>query len=363
MELPLSPRPAHLQFDMKMPENQRPKMEPVTEFESRLRGLFLGLAIGDALGLPVETLSPQQIALEYGSVSSFLPIERNPFFPRSDTRGVVSDDTQLSIAVAEAILRSGKLDLDSLVSAHIEAFHTSVLGWGKSTKEAVANLARGAHWSEAGQSNDPKRGTGNGVAMKVAPIAAYLVATGQTIETIKDCAAQLALMTHYTSMAVSSGFAQIAAVTYCLTHKPEDFVAEEFMAQVVEASRMGEQYLPETLGADQLTKNLSRVLEVAKEGPEAISQEFGGGSCYVFHSLPFSYCHFLRAPLRIDSLFAVVNAGGDTDSNGSMVGALLGALNGGMLFPAELAQQVQGSDKGMHLAAKFAKISENCSSS
>lgn len=93
--------------------------------------MLFGLAIGDALGLPIETLSAEAIQCEFGLVTDYLPLNRNPFFPIEKERGLISDDTQLSIAMAEAILRCGALDLDAIAAAHVEALHASTLGSGE----------------------------------------------------------------------------------------------------------------------------------------------------------------------------------------------------------------------------------------
>ena len=62
----------------------------------------------------------------------------------------------------------------------------------------------------------------------------------------------------------------------------------------------------------------------------------GGATCYVFNSLPFSYSIFLKDPTNIEILYQTINAGGDTDTNGAIVGALLGAYNGTKIIPDHL---------------------------
>ena len=79
----------------------------------------------------------------------------------------------------------------------------------------------------------------------------------------------------------------------------------------------------------------------------------GGGSCYCIDSFLFSYYYFLRNPYSIETLYNVVNAGGDTDSNGSIVGGLLGLLNGSKIFPSHLLDNLQDRDKIEEVANKF----------
>jgi ADP-ribosylglycohydrolase len=67
---------------------------------------------------------------------------------------------------------------------------------------------------------------------------------------------------------------------------------------------------------------------------------------------------FLKNPYSIDSLYEVINAGGDADSNGSMVAALLGALNGPFIFPSHLVHglnQIQFNEV-LSVADEFTEV-------
>mgnify|MGYP001607376832 FL=1 len=86
---------------------------------------------------------------------------------------------------------------------------------------------------------------------------------------------------------------------------------------------------------------------------QEIIDTFGGGTCYVYNSLPFTYAFFFRNPTSIETLYDVVNSGGDTDTNGSMCGALLGALNGTAIFPQHLVDGLVGKEKILDVAERF----------
>ena len=79
---------------------------------------------------------------------------------------------------------------------------------------------------------------------------------------------------------------------------------------------------------------------------------FGGGSCYVYDSLPFTYAWFLKNP-TLDGMFDCISAGGDADSNGSMFGAMLGAREGMSVFPDYLITGLQNSQEVLSLADEF----------
>jgi ADP-ribosylglycohydrolase len=87
--------------------------------EERFHGCILGLAIGDALGYPAEFMSLSQIHEEYGprGVQDFKPSGFHP-------AGRFTDDTQMTIAVAEALIEAGHDDLDTLMGVKIAVEQT-----------------------------------------------------------------------------------------------------------------------------------------------------------------------------------------------------------------------------------------------
>src|SRR5437764_4578187 len=78
----------------------------------RVQGCLLGLAVGDALGAPLEGLSAQQIRAHYGLVDAYAAGARawkkKPY--RSRLPGLYTDDTQQALALADILLASGRVD-------------------------------------------------------------------------------------------------------------------------------------------------------------------------------------------------------------------------------------------------------------
>jgi ADP-ribosylglycohydrolase len=317
--------------------------------KNKIKGLFLGSAIGDAAGMPVESFSYEKILTEYGRVTQYLQPNGHKWF-NGEKPGTTTDDYQLTAAVAEGLIE-GNLSLPVHVRWHIKAMMESTKGWGGTTKNAVRNLANGASWLNSGIKGEGK-GKGNGVAMKIAPLAATNFRTFDKY----DFACRLALMTHQTEMGVSSGFAQLTAVHYCLSKTPKTFNRADFIAICAKACMAGRRFSNRMMCLDPEEDSLAVQILKLHSGewptPEIV-KEFGRGSCYCFNSLPFTYAFFVRNPLSIDSLYDVVSAGGDTDTNGSMLAALLGALHGPGIFPSELVDGLVNRDAVLDLAERF----------
>jgi ADP-ribosylglycohydrolase len=322
-------------------------------------GMFLGVAIGDALGMPAEGHSAQDIAGRFGRLDRYHPVTGHQWLGDLP-KGATTDDWQLTRAVAEAIIESGGLDMDTIAAWHVQAFHDSVRGWGPTTQEAVAALASGTHWTQSGRTSKPDRGLGNGVCMKVAPVAAYLaaalpVANNEMSAEATRFLVDLAQMTHYTSLGVASGLCQTSALFECLRCAPGDFQAASFIQAVVAGAQQRQQEPIRTPSAHDLPQRLLALSCHGEYDSARIITEFTGSS-HVCHSLPFTYMFFVKNPHSIDSLFDCVLAGGDTDSNGSMLASLLGALHGTAIFPKHLVDELLDRDVVLDVANRFCDL-------
>lgn len=312
--------------------------------KDKVCGMMLGVAIGDQLGMPVETYTLEKIKERHGRITEYIdPDADHKWFGGMKSRW--TDDTQLTLAVAESLIAKKCIDMDDMAARHVESYQKEGdLGWGKSTRDSVKRLAAGTHWSKSGS----PEGFGNGVAMKVAPIGVYLVSFFNTprsernhkIEFIEHQIAHLANMTHSTLLGVESGLVQAGVIAYCLHfHQSSNFDELNFVAgagnRCLTALNFREWDFSE--------KSLASRLLATELAPDSIYfpienklKLFKGATSYVYDSLPFSYSMFLENPTSIETLYNTINAGGDTDTNGSMVGALLGALNGTKIFPQHL---------------------------
>jgi ADP-ribosylglycohydrolase len=325
----------------------------------KVLGMFLGVAIGDGLGMPVEGCAAQEIAARFGRIDRYHPVSGHQWLGDLP-RGATTDDWQLTRTVAEGMIQARGLSMDSSAAWHVKAFEESVRGWGPTTKEAVAALARGTPWGQSGRTEKPNRGLGNGVCMKVAPLGAYLAVTSPdgNIENATEGTrflVDLARMTHDTSLGVASALCQAAAVCECLRSDPAGFRIESFIRTVIAAARHGHQFLKPPTSADDLSQRLTALWDHGRYNIARIITDFNGSS-YVCHSLPFTYMFFVKNPQAMDSLYDCVSAGGDTDSNGSMLASLLGALHGTAIFPKNLVDDLSQRAMVFDVAHRFCDL-------
>lgn len=314
--------------------------------------MFLGIAIGDALGMCCENLSYDCIKRKYGKIDSYLSA-------REMQGGSYTDDTQLTLSVANALIEARTINLDIIVKHQIEAYKQTTAGWGSTTREACKRLSEGIHWSiSAGSPTEIKpKGFGNGVVMKASPISAYLYLNGSFKKNILiEQLVAFTSITHKTSIAISSCLAHVFGVLWCLECESDTFHPQDFLDIIIRSSKIGESYLSETI-VDRYTDRLELIKKLYEENDtwhydELLVKNFNGGTPYVYDSIPQAYAFFVRNP-TIESLYDAVKGGGDTDTNASVVGGLLGALHGTDIFPKNLVNGLKEKEVILETADKF----------
>jgi len=326
----------------------------VVSQQDKIKGMFLGIAVGDSLGLPYETMTEEEIREKAPNGVRELHEPKGHKWFDGWPAGMWTDDTQLSLAIANALIEKKTFDMHAIANQHVLAFKNPK-GWGPTTREAIQRIRDGVHWSKSATTSAGKkvRGLGNGVCMKIAPLAAYHYLTNTAWKQIVAETEVFARMTHNTSMGISSGLAQSAAVRYCLAHTPESFKPAEFTESVVKFCEVGRTRIPVRHGEDDLSIRLRELARADEYQYNSIIEAFGKGTCYVFNSLPFSLMFFLKDYGSAEALYRTVEAGGDTDTNGSMVAALLGALHGFEIFPPALLDKLHQRELLCGTAAEF----------
>lgn len=278
------------------------------DLNDRLAGTLLGTALGDALGLPAEGMSARAVARRFGRLDRFRLL---------GSTGFVSDDTEQSALVAQAIARHPD-DLDLCV----RAFRRSLLGWfgrlpwgvGRATILSCARIAVGIRPSGV-------RSAGNGAAMRAAIVGTFF---RDEAEKRLALGRALAEVTHRDIRAVE-GALYVAEVAAACTRRPSE--ADPFACQG-EGRRV--------VTDPQLARAIDRARELAESGASILdAARECGTSGFVVQTLAFATLAFLRhSGDPFATLVDAVSVGGDSDSIGAILGGWLGALHGESGLPA-----------------------------
>jgi len=138
--------------------DQAPPPLPTDFAFSRIEGMLLGLAIGDALGNTSEGRTPSQRGSRYGEIRGYLPNR----YAQGRAVGLPSDDTQLAFWTLEQLLEDGGLIPESLAARFASR---RIFGIGRTVREFLASYHAGQPWQECGVAS-----AGNGALMRIAPI-------------------------------------------------------------------------------------------------------------------------------------------------------------------------------------------------
>jgi ADP-ribosyl-[dinitrogen reductase] hydrolase len=292
----------------------------------RIRGALLGLAVGDALGMPVEGLSHSNVRTYYAGIKGFVDDEK-----RRDLRaGQWTDDTQFAFALVRA-LSTGGGDSDAVrqrAAREYVALLPEARRWGPTSRVAVERLAAGAGPATSGASANPS----NGAAMRAAPLGVWWAATRSDRLTAMSMIRPVLGITHRHPAALTAGVAQAYAVMKALAIDLDALDRLSFWSDLIEFTIWTETALgePERLNS----KRLTLLADQLDEFPLDLGDLCGEIGVPAHESWPFAVAMFARHPELLEAtLLSTINVGGDADTTGAMAGALLGAVHGWSAFP------------------------------
>jgi len=285
----------------------------------RAKGVIYGLAIGDALGYPTEFMTLDRIKAEFGSNGI-------DDFPK--TPALYTDDTQMSIAIAEALIKAGDQDLEAIMDAIREEF----IKWrhspennrapGNACLSGVANMECGAHWAESGVA----RSKGCGSAMRVAPIG-YVYQHDS--DKLKQVARASGICTHGHRTAVAASIGATYLVKLALDGIDPGRIISETLSFTAGISRE----------FDTALSKVSECLDWPNEedalkhlGEGWIGEEAVALALYCFLKYPHDY---KKAVLR------GANTNGDSDSVACIAGGISGAYLGFNAIPQNWIMQIE----------------------
>lgn len=313
----------------------------------KIIGTLLGTAVGDALGMPIEGLSHQNVRTYYKGIKEYRADDQ-----RGDLgKGQWTDDTQFTFAVARALIEAELMDEWPEEAAHeYVGLMDDARRWGPTTQAAVDRLAEGMSLEEAG---DAEQST-DGAAMRAAPLGAWWAATDASRDEALAAIQPVLAVTHRHPAALAAGVGQAFAVQAALNQTVDGFEQDYFWSELITMTEWAESQL----GGDDksVSTRLHQLAGHLDEFPLDLRDLCGGASVRADEAWPFAMAMFARAPHLIENtLLSAINVGGDADTTGAMLGALLGALHGWSAFPDEWRDGLEACDDLEAQAEAFAQ--------
>lgn len=308
---------------------------------SRAYGALAGLALGDALGMPTQAMSPQQIQTVYGHVTGLVDGDKSQPYAPGMAAGSVTDDTEQALLIASLLLKGhgSGLNLDAGEFSHaLLAWEDSMIERGSldllgpSTKAALERVRAGENPLRVGG-----EGTTNGAAMRVTPIG--IAASTSDRQLFADAVWSSCQVTHATRQGFQSAALVAAAVSLGIDAGAADVTA--LLRKAVDFVRS----LPER-GAwspdPDVVAATHRALKLAAQPASSLEwlAEQIGTSVASAQAIPMAFALLARDPSP-RALLEAANLGGDTDTIGAIAGAILGANLGVEVFDAYGLAQVE----------------------
>ncbi len=309
---------------------------------SRAYGALAGLALGDALGMPTQAMSPQQIQTVYGHVTGLVDGDKTQPYAPGMAAGSVTDDTEQALLIASLLLKGhgSGLNLDASEFSHaLLAWEDSMIERGSldllgpSTKAALERVRAG---------EDPLRvggeGTTNGAAMRVTPIG--IAASTSDQQLFADAVWSSCQVTHATRQGFQSAALVAAAVSLGIDAGAADVTdllwkAVAFVRSLPERGAWSPD--PDVVAATH--RALKLAAQPASSSLEWLAEQIGT-SVASAQAIPMAFALLARDPSP-RALLEAANLGGDTDTIGAIAGAILGANLGVEVFDAYGLAQVE----------------------
>ena len=288
------------------------------------KGLLFGIAIGDALGVPVEFMSRKHLQVnpvvgmrEYGT--------------HHQPAGTWSDDSAMSFLLVEQLIEG--YDIERLGKKFCQWYqynywtpHGEIFDIGVSTRNALDKVAKGISALESGECDDYSNG--NGSLMRILPLAIYL--QDKPIDQRFCITKEVSGITH----------SHIRSVIGC-------FFAVEFVIQLLKSKDKCDAYYE----AQNIVRDYLHLIDIKSTEIELynrilfddisrIPEQDIYASGYVLHTLEASLWAFLTTDNFKEAVLKAVNLGNDADTVGAITGGMAGLFYGVEQIPEEWINQL-----------------------
>jgi ADP-ribosylglycohydrolase len=293
------------------------------------KGLLFGIAIGDAMGVPVEFMSRKHLQTNPVTCMRAYGTHHQP-------AGTWSDDTAMSMLLVEQIIEG--YDVHKLANRFCHWYqynqwtpHDEIFDMGVATRNAMDKLAKGVSATQSGECDDYSNG--NGSLMRILPLAIYL--QNKPIDERFRIVKEVSSITH----------SHIRSIIGC-------FFAVEFIISLLKEKDKCDAYAEtQNIVRDYLhlinikTSEIELYNRILFDDISRIPQEDIYSSGYILHTLEASLWAFLTTENFKDAVLKAVNLGDDADTIGSVTGGLAGLFYGFEQIPEEWVNTLVKKEK------------------
>lgn len=287
----------------------------------------IGLAVGDAMGVPTEYYSREDL-LEKPVV------KMSPKISAGIPKGAWSDDTSLTIATIDAITKGG-INYTAMADNFVRWFTANQFcsinesfGIGSTTLKSLVRYTQRLEESyECG--GDTIEDNGNGSIMRILPIAYYFVARKDTDKRIFEVVKRTSSITHAHEISICGCYIYVRLVMNLLRGNNKFSALNQ--VKKIDYSMFSKQ-----------TLNVYKRILMADISSLEIEEIKSTG--YIVDTLEAAIWCFLKSNSYKECVLATTNIGGDTDTIGAIAGALAGIFYGYNNIPKDMLADLRKKD-------------------
>lgn len=290
---------------------------------SKFVGSLVGTGIGDSLGA--------------GSEGFFVCHEVR------EISGRYTDDTHMTIGVAESLIESKGFDGEHMIKTFIKNYEAEPWrGYGPGPPRVFRLIKQGESWHKASEKLYSGGSFGNGSAMRVAPIGCFY---HDDPVLLKEITYKSSRLTHSHELGMEG--AALQAYTIALAINTKDSIDRYVFLEELETFIKADVYKGKI-------KKIRKLLSVKADRPAVIKDL--GNTVEAFNSVPSAIYSFLANPNFEQAVIYAVSLGGDTDTIGAMTGAIAGAYWGIEAIPKRWRNKLENGKFIEKLAEKLWQV-------
>jgi ADP-ribosyl-[dinitrogen reductase] hydrolase len=310
------------------------------DFHHQIKSVLFGVAVGDALGVPVE-FSERESLIDHPvtGMRGYGTFNQPP--------GTWSDDSSMTFCLAESLTDRFNLHTigQNFVKWRHEAYwtpHGEVFDIGIATRQAIEDLSNGTEPEMAGGTDEGSNG--NGALMRISPLVFYLI--GKPIHERFRITRQVSSITHGHIRSVIACFYYLEFARLLLVGEDKFTIYQNLQKE-----------LPTFLNAMKVNQQEISLFDRLHRGRiyEFPEQKISSGG-YVLHTLEAAIWCLLTTGTFNDAVLKAVNLGGDTDTTGAVAGSLAGLLYGYDSIPEEWLSVLARKEDIEELAGRMSAV-------
>lgn len=304
-------------------------------YKDIVKALIFGQAIGDALGLASEFMTKKEVKQFYpNGICSYDDIIQDRHRSLWQ-KGAWTDDTDQMLCILDSIIDNKTINLTDIAERFVKWKKTNGIGIGRHTLNVLSigdYVENPLKASELVWSMSRRQSAANGAIMRTAILGCWNYTDW---EQVKSNTENVCKLTHYDPRCVGSCVIITYIVHRCLTNQG-----------ILKSDILGI--------ANEYDSRIAEYVELSyQDNIEDLTLDEQGKIGYTLKTMSAALWAYNYSPDFYYGLKTIIEQGGDADTNGAVVGALLGLKFGFNSIPKHLIDNLVDKDELTHKINAF----------